>query len=171
MKKLLIILSLFLFSCGARKVDKRETLEEIKTEHKDVVKTDLTIESNTKIETKILTDESTKEEIEETVISPIDGNKPAIYGKDTLNNVSLTKRKIKRNKAISSINNTNISNDIKSTDKTKETSEKTQQRKKTEATKQVDRKQFDFLSYWWLILLIALAIYLFKKYREKIWWV
>lgn len=164
-----------LISCGARKVDKRTTQEEIKTEQKDVVKADLMIDSNTKIETKIITNDSTKEEIEETSVTPIDGNRIAIYGKDTLKNAKLVKRKIKRNKAITSDNNTIVSNESKTTDKTVAEIEKTQQAKKNETRKHIDKKQFDFigqiLSYWWLILIIAIIIYLWKKYREKIWFV
>ena len=180
MKKAILILSYcyliaILISCGARKVDKRSVQEEIKTEQRKIVKTDLSIDSNTKIETKIYTNAETKEEIEETVISPIDGNKPAIYGKDTLNNASLTKRKIKRNKDLKESNNTILSNDTKTTDKTIKTIEKAQQTKKSEQTKNIDKKQFDFigqiLSYWWLWLLVAIVIYLFKKYRKKIWFV
>lgn len=175
MKKLTIIISLFLFSCGARKVDRRKIQEEIKTEQKEVVKNDVVIDSNTKIETKTYTDETNKEEIEETVVTPIDGNKPAIYGKDTLNNASLTKRKIKRNKDVKEINNTILSNDTKTADKTTKKSEKAQQAKNSEQTKNIDKKQFDIigmiLSYWWLWILIAIAIYLFKKYRKKIWFV
>ncbi len=167
--------AIFCISCGARKVDKRTTQEEIKTETKDVVKTDLTIDSNTKIETKIITNDSTKEEIEETVVNPIDPNRIAIFGKDTLRNTSLTKRKIKRNKATTSDNNTIVSNETKATDKTVTESEKAQQTKKSDQTKSIDRKQFDFigqiLSYWWLFLIVALVIYLWKKYLEKIWFV
>ncbi len=164
MKKITIIaLSLLLFSCaGARKVEK--TKEEIKTDTKETVKVNTDIETVKKEETKVnvIVTDSTKEEIEETIIEEI--GKPKI-----------TKRKIKRSKAIKSTDNTNILANEKSTDKTTAVAEKQEQNQKSSEAKTVDKKQFDFigqiLQYWWLWLLIILAIYLFKKYRDKIWFI
>ena len=163
MKKTTIIaLSLLLFSCGARKVEK--TKEEIKTDTKETVKVNTDIETVKKEETKlnVIVTDSTKEEIEETIIEEV--GKPKI-----------TQRKIKRFKAIKTIDNTNILNNEKSSDKTKSVAEKQEQNQKSTEVKAVDKKQFDFvgqiLSYWWLLILIVFGFYLFKKYRDKIWWV
>jgi len=164
MKKITIIaLSLLLFSCaGARKVEK--TKEEIKTDTKETVKVNTDIETVKKEETKVnvIVTDSTKEEIEETIIEEI--GKPKI-----------TKRKIKRSKAIKSTDNTNILANEKITDKTTAVAEKQEQSQKSSEAKTVDKKQFDFigqiLQYLWLWLLIILAIYLFKKYRDKIWFI
>lgn len=163
MKKLtIILLSLLLFSCGARKVEK--TKEETKTDTKETVKVNTDIETVKKEETKVnvIVTDSTKEEIEETIIEEI--GKPKI-----------TQRKIKRFKAIKTTDNTNILNNEKSTDKTTAVAEKSQQNKTNTENKTVDKKQFDFigqiLSYWWLWLLIILVIYLFKKYRKYIWFI
>ena len=172
MKKPILFLSYFylisiLISCGARKVDKRQLQEEIKTDTKEVVKTDLTINDNIKIETHTIINDTTKEEIEETILIPIDHNKPAIFGKDTLKNGQLTKRKIKRNKVLKSEVNTNLSNDIKTVDKTTKQSEKTQQVKKNESTKNTHREQFSItelaIDLWWLWVLLFLIWYFRKK--------
>lgn len=163
MKKLIIIiLSLLIFSCGARKVEK--TAEVVKTDFKETTKVKSDIDVSKKEETKknIIVNDSTKEEIEETVIESI--GKPKI-----------TLRKIKRFKAIKTLDNTNIVKDEKSNDKTIKITEKSKQKQTNTKNKTVDKKQFDFigqlLTYWWLWLLIAIGIYLFKKYRDKIWFI
>lgn len=160
MKKItIIVLSLLLFSCGARKVEKAK--EETKTDTKETVKVNTDIETVKKEETKVnvIVTDSTKEEIEETIIEEI--GKPKI-----------TQRKIKRSKAIKSTDNTNILANEKSSDKTTAVTEKQEQNKKSSEVKTVDKKQFDFIGqiiqYWWLWLSIILVIYLFKKYRLNI---
>lgn len=163
MKKLTIIaLSLLLFSCGARKVEK--STEETKTKTEETAKINTDIETVKKEETKVsvIVTDSTKEEIEETVIEEI--GKPKI-----------TQRKIKRFKAIKSIDNTNILNNEKSTDKTIAVAKKQEQNEANKKGKVGERKQFDFIGqiiqYWWLWILIILAVYLFKKYSDKIWFI
>lgn len=175
MKKLLIIFSLFLFSCGAKKTQSRSQIDEVKTESKEIVKNNLEITSNTKIETKVFTDEKTGEEIEESTFTPIDNTKPAIHGKDTITNGSLTKRKIKRNKTLSETKNANTSNDIKNVDKGTKERQKKEQTKAVKKESESERKQFDIvkqiLSYWWILAVIIALRFIYKKYKDKIWWV
>lgn len=161
------LLAFAFFSCGARKVEKQKESTETKTETKETIKKDLSINDNTKTITTITVNDTTKEEIEETVYLPIDNNKPIVIDNQTLNNTSLTKRKIKRNKALNSEINTNTSNDIKVLDKGTKQAETTQQNKTDKVQKQSEREQFNPLSLWWLwILLILLAIA--WKYKNKL---
>lgn len=170
MKKLIFILTaLLLFSCGSRKVEKSNTKKETKANEKEIVKNDLSINDNTKTTTVVKVNDSTKEEIEEIVIEADDKTKPAFHEGKELNNSKITKRKIKRNKALNSQTNTNTSNDIKTRDKGAKQSEKAQQTKKDEQIKNVNRKQFDILafliSYWWIWLLIIIVLYLIKRFK------
>jgi len=171
MKQVYLILFLLLMSCGARKVEKSKEHEKVNTKEKIVVENDITATDNIKIESKSFVIDSTKEEIEEIEISPIDILKPAYYENKELKNTKLVKRKIKRNKAIKSENNTNTSYDSKTLDKTKKTGEKAKQSETNKQTKSVDQKQFNpialIIQYWWLWLLIALILWLLKKYKDK----
>lgn len=180
MKKYLLFFSLLLIGCGARKVQKSETEQQTKTEISETVNNDVKAESNVKKETKITVDDSTKEVIEEIIISPIDNNKEATYtdeaGKQTkLSNTSVTKRKTNRNKAVSQQTQEKANESLKSSDKTVKNTNAKSETKEVSEIKNVDKKQFNIigqiLSYWWLWLLIIIVIYLFKKYREKIWFV
>lgn len=154
MKKYLICL--LLIGCGARKVEKTHTEKEVKTETIDVVKNDISINTDTKIETKFFVNDSVKEEIEEIETVNIDGSK-------------LIKRKIKRNKAVKKESNTNTQLNEETTDKTIKTKVQQEQAKENIESKNLDRKQFDplafFISYWWLWLILALIVFLLKKFK------
>lgn len=173
MKKYLLFASLLLIGCGARKVQKTETEKEVKTETVETVKSDVKTESNVKTEVVTTVNDSTKEVVEEIVITPIDNTKEAVYtdesGKQTkLNNTTLTKRKTKRNKAVSEQKKENVTDNKKASDNTlKTTNNKSEAQEHTEAI-DIDKKQFDplafIISYWWLWLLIIIALYIAKKY-------
>lgn len=167
----LCIMSLFV-SCGSRKVEKQRIKEETEKKEKIVVEHDITAYDNVTITSKSFAIDSTKEEIEEIEITPIDPLKPAYYENKKLDNTKLVKRKIKRNKATSQETNTNTQHDSKKQDKSKETSEKKEKGTKDQKGKQIERKQFDplafIINWWWLWLLIVLILYLVKKYKDKI---
>lgn len=173
MKKYLLFASLLLIGCGARKVQKTETEKEVKTETFETVKADVKTESNVKTEVVTTVNDSTKEVIEETVITPIDNTKEAVYtdevGKQTkLNNTSLTKRKTMRNKAVSEQKKENVNDSKKASDNTFKTNNAKSETKEQSEIKNIDKKQFDpmafIISYWWLWLLIIIAVYIAKKY-------
>lgn len=173
MKKYLLFASLLLIGCGAVKKNKTETEKEVKTETVETVKSDVKTESNVKTETVTSVNDSTKEVIEETVIAPIDNTKEAIYtdedGKQTkLNNTTLTKRKTKRNKAVSEQKKENVINSKNTSDNTLKTTNNKSEAKEHSTVKNIDKKQFDplafIISYWWLWLLILIALYVAKKY-------
>ncbi len=149
-------LASFFISCGSRKVEANKQETEVKTESKEVVKSDVKTDSKIKEETKIIVTDSTKEEIEETIIET-----PTL---------KTTKRKIKRSVAIKKENNTNITIDKNIVDNTQKTSVKEVKIKTNNQTKKVDRKQFDIigliLSYWWLWILILIALWAYRKYKN-----
>jgi hypothetical protein len=173
MKKqiLIIVISFFIFSCGSRKVSKSNTEEKVKEKETELVKNDVVTTDNVKTETTTKTDEVTGEEIEETEVVPIDENKIAIYKGDTLKNAKLTKRKLKRNKALFSDSKQNTTSEAKQSDKSTKTTQKKQESQKESKIKEVEKEQFDLigsiLSYWWLFLIITLLIYLYRKYKNK----
>lgn len=153
---LIIIAFVVLSSCGARKTElKKDTLEE-KKETKTEIKKDIVNDSTVKKEIKVIVTDSTKEEIEETIIETP--------------KQKVTKRKIKRSIAIKKENNTNILLDEKSTDNTVKTKQEAKQSKTNQQTKNIDRKQFDIigllLSYWWLWLLIIILLWAYRKYKN-----
>ena len=172
MKKFITVLVIIsLYSCGSRKVEKRNIEEKTEKKEKIIVEHDITAYDNITIKSKSFVIDSTKEEIEEIEVTPIDVKKPAYYDNTLLNNTKLVKRKIKRNKALKTETNTNTLHEGKSIDKSKETIQKEEQSKKNEKTKNVDQKQFDplafLIQYWWLWLIILFVIWLLKKYKEK----
>lgn len=173
MKKYLLFASLLLIGCGARKVQKTETEKEVKTETFETVENDVKTESNVKTEIITTVNDSTKEVIEETVITPIDNTKPATYtdenGKQhSLNNSKHTKRKTTRNKAVSEQKKENVINSKNTSDNTLKTTNNKTESKEQSDIKNIDKKQFDplafIISYWWLWLLILIALYVAKKY-------
>lgn len=171
-----MVFVLLFASCGARKVNKSDTKEQTEKKEKIVVENDVTALDNITIESKSFVIDSTKEEIEELIISPIDILKPAYYENKQLTNTKLVKRKIKRNKAITSNKNINTQHDSKTHDKSKETSEKAEQSKKNEKTKGVEQEQFNLIDFlfksWWILLIILVIVIIIwwfcKKYKDKI---
>lgn len=167
---IVLFITYLLIGCGAKKVNKQHTEKEVKTETIDIVKKDIAIDTNVKTEIKSFVIDSTKEEIEEIEITPIDNLKPAIFEGKEITNTKVVKRKIKRNKALKSESNTNTQLNKKTSDKTTENKKKQEQTKESNKTKDLDKKQFDplsfVISYWWLWLIILIVLYLLKKYRR-----
>ena len=170
MKNYSILLSLFfLIGCGAKKIDHKHEEKKVNEETKEVVNNDVTTDTNVKTEIKTFVVDSTKEEIEEIEITPIDNLKPAIFEGKEITNSKVIKRKINRNKALKSESNTNTYLNEKTADKTNKTTLQSKQTKENVESKNLDRKQFDplafFISYWWLWLILALIVFLLKKFR------
>jgi cobalamin biosynthesis Mg chelatase CobN len=189
MKKLLIILILCtLYSCGARKVEKKS--DEIKTDTNSTVNSESTVLSqeketeNTTITSQITNKVEDKDEIvvTETTYEPKDVTKPAILtdsnGKKTiLDNIKkTTKETVRRNntKSESSSNGKQVNSGEKasSTNSQTNTSEANSDKSsKNSSSKDSDRKAFNPLSLLWLILVLFL-IYLgyrwYKNTRNKL---
>jgi len=152
-----IILLCVVFGCGSRKTSKSktETKETQTTEatFKDSSKTTVNIDSNTKIVDSSVTDEF--------VILPFDNTKEMVVNGKTFFNVKLATKKTSNN--ITTNKTINVAktsqNDVKKAVKTNKS--------KTAVTnvKNVDKKQFNFLSIWWLIPLIAVIYFGYRKFK------
>jgi alanine-alpha-ketoisovalerate/valine-pyruvate aminotransferase len=150
MKKIIIIilLTLTICSCGTRKVQKStETQKETTTE---TVKIDEVKTDNTKI--------NIVENCDEVIIEPIDTIAPMIIDGKVYKNARL--RRV--NKKVS----TNIVKDIK---ETRRAVKQAQKKASTEIDKkEIDKKTFCWL---WLLLLIIPIYYLYRKYKNFIWFI
>jgi len=143
MKQIFILVSLFLFGCGSRKV----AIQEIK---KDSLK---------QIETKIVTKEETNISIkndiytDEFTITPLDTCKDIVVNGITYKNVVLRHKKVKDN-SLHIEKKTIVKNELKK--ELTKTSVKS-------FKKDIDRKQ-NYWNYLWL-LLIPVVYYLYKRFR------
>lgn len=158
----LLLICLLMFGCGAKKIDQRQEEKEVKTELKEVVKNDIVTDKKENTIIKVFINDSVKEEIEEIENVNVDGSKTI-------------KRKIKRNKSIKTESNTNTQLNEKTNDKTNKNTLQSKQTKESNKTKNLDRKQFDpisfLISYWWLWLIVLLVFIIFKKFKDKLWFI
>jgi len=149
MKPIYILVSLILFSCGSRKVaiqeTKKDSLKQIKT--KIVTKE----ETNISIENDIYTDEFT--------ITPLDTLKDIVVNGITYKNVVLRYKKVKDNSL-------HIENKIVSKNELKKELIKTSFK---EFKKEIDKKANYFIYLW--LLLIPVVYYIYKKLREKMFYI
>jgi hypothetical protein len=159
MKYLLLGIFLFLFSCGAKIVDKSDKKTDSIAKEVTVLKTD-----STSIDKKVLVYDVETDEI---VIEAVDTTEPIEItnndGKVTkYKNARLSTKKRKDNtilvneKIVSKIVVDSVSNEIEVN--------------KVESTKIVYKEQFNWgtfiLQLWWFWLLIILAIYLaYRRYK------
>ena len=158
MKYLLILL--FLFSCGAKTINKEEKKTDSISTITQVIKTDSISKDSTSIKFDVAT--------EEIIIEAVDSTKPIEIinneGKVTkYKNARLTKKKRKDNtiivneKIVAKIVVDSLTNEIEVN--------------KVESTKIVYKEQFNWstfiLQLWWLWLLILLAIYLAYRYYKN----
>ena len=158
MKYLLILL--FLFSCGAKTINKEEKKTDSISTITQVIKTDSISKDSTSIKFDVAT--------EEIIIEAVDSTKPIEIinneGKVTkYKNARLSKKKRKDNtiivneKIVAKIVVDSLTNEIEVN--------------KVESTKIVYKEQFNWstfiLQLWWLWLLILLAIYLAYRYYKN----
>jgi len=151
---------LTLASCSSRK----STMQTDKVDLKTETQTEVKETDNTKTKTDIVIDKETNEVTEIETIEPIDNTKPSSYNGKTFTNSKITKRKTNvLSKEKNKVNQV-IENDKKVVKK---------ERNKVDAVvktknKEVVKEQFNFLSLWWLYLLIALMIYIGYKKRKEL---
>ena len=165
MKKILLLLfALTLINCGARKVQREKEKEVVRIEETTTEKKDVTIDKNIKEEKKVIVNDSTKEEIEETIIEPIDKTKPFFYEGKESKNSKITKRKTKRNKAVTFQDNTNTLVNEKAIDKTTKERQKTEQSQKNNTVKHSERESL--IKWWWFPLILIILFLAYKAYRK-----
>ena len=160
MKQLLILLSVFLVSCGSRNVNKEVTKTDSISSTIAVVKTDSISKDSTSIKFDV--------ETEEIVIEAVDSTKPIEItnskGKITkYKNARLSKKKKKDNtivvneKTVAKIVVDSVSHEIEVN--------------KVESVKVVYKEQFSWgkfmLDLWWLWLILLVVIYVFYRYIKR----
>jgi len=157
---LILLSTILLISCGSRKSTTQTEKIDLKTDTE--VKTKET--DNTKTKTDVYTDTEKQETTEIETIEPIDNTKPSFYNGKTFTNSKITKRKtnvlskeknkvnqvIEKDKKVVKKERVNTKVDVKT------------------KNKQTEKEQFNFLSLWWLYLLIALMIYIGYKKRKEL---
>ncbi len=157
---LILLSTILLVSCGLRKsttqTDKVNLKAETETKIKEI--------DNTKTKTDIVIDKEINEVTEIETIEPIDNTKPSFYNGKTFTNSKITK--LKTNVLSKEKNKVNqvVENDKKVV---KKEHNKVDAVVKTK-NKEVVKEQFNFLSLWWLYLLIVLMIYIGYKKRKDL---
>lgn len=153
MKKLLVFLSIFLLSCGARTVNTDEKKTEVIENTTEVMKTDSISKDSTSIKFDIDTEEIAIEAVDSTKPIEIINNE----GKVTkYKNARISKKKKRDNtivvneKMVSKIVVDSVSNEIEVN--------------KVESAKVVYKEQFNWstfiLQLWWLWLLLLVLVYI-----------
>jgi uncharacterized protein YcfL len=147
---LLFLITFLIVGCGSRKVNKSVTKEETQIEILDTSKTETKTDTNTKVITCFESDEIT--------IVPIDSTKEIFVNGKTYRNVVLKHKKVKANKVVEQ---------SKKEVKIEQKAVKTNIKKQTQIeVKQIDKEPFNFLVWFWLLLLIPIYL-LYRKYKHK----
>ena len=171
-----ITISILMNSCGSRKAEKTRSTEETKTEaatKNDIAKKE---ESSSNVDQKTTVVEKEKVREVETTYKPIDASKEATVTtpegkKHTLNNAEVVIKetnKDKETKTDTSINS-EITNKSELTDKSK-ADNKADVKKDSEAIL-IDRKEANPLNLLWWLIPLFIVVFLYNKYKSKIWWV
>jgi hypothetical protein len=148
--KLILLLSILIVGCGSRKVNKSVTKEETQISVLDTSKTETKTDTNVKVISCFESDEIT--------IVPIDSTKEIFVNGKTYRNVVLKHKKVKGNKVVEQ---------SKKEVKIEQKAVKTNIKKQTQIeVKQIDKEPFNFLVWFWLILLIPIYL-LYRKYKHK----
>ena len=164
MKKFILILFLFLISCGARKV--ALTNIDVKRDSLSIVTKDTMAVSAIKINDS--TNIKVNKEEDEITITPIDTSKEIVYNGRRIKNAVLRVRKIKTNSLYTNVNKVSKNDSIA----VKTTNTVAIKDVKKENTKQVDKKEpivgnIIFFSSM-LFLLIVLGVIVRKMYKTYI---
>lgn len=164
MKKFILILFLFLISCGARKV--AVTNIDVKRDSLSIVTKDTMAVSAIKINDS--TNIKVNKEEDEITITPIDTSKEIVYNGRRIKNAVLRIRKVKTNSLYTNVNKVSKNDSIA----VKTTNTVSIKDVKKENTKQVDKKEpivgnIIFFSSM-LFLLIVLGVIVRKMYKTYI---
>ena len=161
---LLIMLSLLMFSCGARKSNKSK----IETVKQTELATDKATKTETLIDTKAEKQALTEATNESEKLEPIDNLKPIIKTQNTKDGTTTTtwqNAKVDR----TSTSKKEVVKEIK-TDKSKviKHSKSKALLKIKENTKNIKKEtQRESYSMWWLLLLIIPILYFYVKFSQK----
>jgi hypothetical protein len=155
MKKYAIVLFsiLILFSCGTRKVQIEKAKEDVKKDSVSQIVENKTLE--------VKNDIVSTNEAEEIEIVAVDTSKVIVINGVSYKNAIIRHKKSKVNTIDKTIKKAS-QNALKRTEVKREFH-------KQLFVKQSDKTSFPY--YWLLLLLIIPLYYLFKKYKDKIWFV
>lgn len=158
---ILALALVFLCSCGARKTESSKTVtkENTVTQSTKVDSSKVVTVSDTN--TKIV-DNGTEEEF---LITPIDSSKEMVVNSVVYKNAVLKHKKVNNNKVVENkvIVAETRQNNIKEAVKTQTSKSATIEMKKT------DKKQFNILSLWWVLLLIIAGVWYWRKFGSNMW--
>lgn len=167
------LIALGLISCGARKVNKESSKEETKVDVVDKSVIEKQSDSNVKQTTVVTVNDKNEVISTEETISPIDNTKEAsIIGSDgrkiILNNSKkTTKTETKKNNTQTSA--TENKDEIKSDNSKQQNNiQKSEEKNIEKSVKNVEQKQFNWLSLWWLYLIIIAILYFIGRKFIKI---
>jgi len=170
---LVYVLLFSMCSCGARKVNKEHSKEEIKTESVDNSVIEKQTDTNVKTTTIVKVDDKNETVTEETTISPADNTKEAfIIEKDgtkvVLNNTKkVYKKTTQKNNSSTSANIAQVQIENKASKEKKNIEQKEVSTKEVKA-KQVDKKQFNpfvlIMTGIGVLVLLYVIYILYKKF-------
>lgn len=165
---------LWMTSCSTRKIattinKKEDITENLESEKKD---SELSESTNVKVTTDLTQTEVSTTETK--TYSPVDPTKPSLFIDGSGNKKELTNTSYKEEKTTSHIDKKGTTKTNLSNEKVEKTSTQKSKSTRTETTQIIKDKTTNRTSFnwWWLLFLfIPIGIYLFKKYRNNIWWV
>lgn len=157
-------------SCGARKVNKESTKEEIKTEVVDNSVIEKQTDTNVKTNTTVKVDDKNETVTEETILEPADASKESfVIEKDgtkvILNNVKKIVRKTTKNNNTQSELVNNIDELKKEAVKEQKVVYRKEVSKKENNSKEIERKAIPWYYYILLLITIGIIYWLLKKFR------
>ncbi|MBC5840745.1 hypothetical protein H8R23_04950 [Flavobacterium sp. F-380] len=169
-------LTFVLNSCGARKAEKTRSTEETKNETTTAAILEKKEESAVKVEEKTTVIEKDNSKVVETSYRPIDPTKEATITtpegkKHTLHNAEVVIKETTQDKE----RKTDTSIDSETTNKS-ELKEESESNNKAAAKKAsevivIDKKAWSPVHLLWLLIPVLIVVFLFNKYKSKIWWV
>ena len=153
MKKILILIVLLLSSCAARKVNVDKVDSVVKTDSTAIIKQEVVTTQDNHVSVTTNTDELE--------VSPISDTIPMVVNGITYKNAKLRYKKTKK-----------VLVDTTKIKVAEKTSIKVEVKKNTNVKsfkKDIDKKANYTIYFWWLLilLLIALAIYIYSRFKSK----
>lgn len=164
------LIALGLISCGSRKVSNEKVKEESNTVKVDNSTIEKQSESNVKISTSTKVDDKNETVIKETTYTPEDPTKESFVIEKDGTKVVLNNTK-KTYKETTQKNNTHSESIEKSDDNKKESEigknaiTENSTIKKESKIKKTEKEQFNWLSLWWLyLIIIAIVYFIWRKF-------
>ncbi|WP_396177439.1 hypothetical protein [Flavobacterium sp.] len=169
-----LLIILWMTSCSTRKVESSTVKKENEAERLEVERKDLEVKENSNVKVTKDVTETEDTTTEKKTYSPVDPTKPSSFTDDNgskkeLNNASYTEEKTTSKKNKKGTTKADLSQSKTTKDKGLKSNGTRAKSKEAVKGKNASRTYF---SWWWLLLLlIPIGIYVFRRWRDKIWWV